>query len=111
RRCATIVGLLAAVRLVLNLYFCTVCPYVGPVSGPGPVFDSVVVLSMAAAIAIFGSYKISVLQQEAVLAQELGQYRLKQKLGTGGMGDVYLGEHVLLRRQCAVKLIRPDQAG
>ena len=45
------------------------------------------------------------------MARELGQYRLHQKLGSGGMGDVYLGEHVLLRRQCAVKLIRPDQAG
>jgi serine/threonine-protein kinase len=27
------------------------------------------------------------------------------------MGEVYLGEHVLLRRACAVKLIRPDQTG
>src|SRR5260370_3348455 len=27
------------------------------------------------------------------------------------MGEVYLGEHVLLRRACAIKLIRPDQAG
>ncbi len=27
------------------------------------------------------------------------------------MGEVYLGEHMLLRRDCAIKLIRPDQAG
>src|SRR5262249_54069316 len=42
---------------------------------------------------------------------QLGQYRLRRKLGSGGMGEVYLAEHLLLRRPCAVKLIRPDQAG
>ena len=26
-------------------------------------------------------------------------------------GEVFLGEHLLLRRQCAIKLIRPEQAG
>jgi serine/threonine-protein kinase len=41
----------------------------------------------------------------------LGQYRLKEKLGAGGMGEVYLAEHRLLKRPCAVKLIRPERAG
>src|SRR5438128_6534552 len=27
------------------------------------------------------------------------------------MGEVYLGEHMLLRRACAIKLIQPQQAG
>jgi serine/threonine-protein kinase len=68
-------------------------------------------LGMGVAIAIFGSYKISELQQEALQARRLGQYVLKRRLGKGGMGEVYLGEHLLLRRACAIKLIRPDQAG
>jgi serine/threonine-protein kinase len=111
RRCATVVGLLAAIPVALNFWTCTTCPQMGPVSGPSPIVDTFTVLGLAAAIAIFGSYKISVLQQEAVVARELGQYRLKQKLGSGGMGEVYLGEHLMLRRQCAIKLIRPDQTG
>jgi serine/threonine-protein kinase len=111
RRCATVVGIFYSIPFVLNLWMCTTCPVMGPVAGMQPLFDTSVILGMAAAIAIFGSYKISVLQQEAVAARELGQYRLKQKLGSGGMGEVYLGEHVLLRRKCAVKLIRPDQTG
>jgi serine/threonine-protein kinase len=111
RRCALVVGLLAAIPLVLNLWMICTCPIMGPISGPSPVVDALIFLGLGSAIAIFGSYKISTLQQEAVVARELGQYRLKQKLGAGGMGEVYLGEHVMLRRKCAVKLIRPDQAG
>jgi eukaryotic-like serine/threonine-protein kinase len=109
RRCATVVGLLAAIPLGLNLWICTTCVTTGAVSGPAPFFDTLIIVGIASAIAIFGSYKISVLQREAVVARELGQYRLKEKLGSGGMGDVYLGEHMLLRRQCAIKVIRVDQ--
>lgn len=43
--------------------------------------------------------------------EELGAYVLKEPLGSGGMGDVYLAEHRLLKRLCAVKLIHPDKAG
>src|SRR5207302_6745989 len=42
---------------------------------------------------------------------QLGQCRLVRRRGAGGMGEVYLGEHLLLRRACAIKLIRPDHAG
>src|SRR5438552_513936 len=68
-------------------------------------------LTIFGAIAVFGSHKIRELHMKAHEAQRLGQYRLKQVLGFGGMGAVYLAEHVLLRRPCAIKLIRPDQAG
>lgn len=33
------------------------------------------------------------------------RYCLLEKLGQGGMGEVYLGEHVLTRRRCAVKVV------
>jgi serine/threonine-protein kinase len=70
-----------------------------------------VVLATGVAIAVFGSHRIEVLRQQAFAAQQLGQYRLKKRLGAGGMGEVYLAEHLLLRRPCAIKLIRPEQAG
>jgi serine/threonine protein kinase len=41
---------------------------------------------------------------------EMGQYVLKERLGGGGMGEVHLAEHRLLKRPCAIKLIRPDLA-
>jgi serine/threonine protein kinase len=44
-------------------------------------------------------------------ALRLGHYLLQRRLDRGGMGEVYLAEHVLLRRQCALKVIRPEHAG
>src|SRR5689334_14488571 len=36
--------------------------------------------------------------------QQLGNYRLMHVLGQGGFADVYLGEHVLLHTQAAIKV-------
>jgi serine/threonine-protein kinase len=67
-------------------------------------------LGMTVAIAVYGSHRIESLRQEVFTARRLGHYRLKERLGAGGMGEVYLAEHTLLRRPCAVKLIRSERA-
>src|SRR5262245_48462706 len=41
-------------------------------------------------------------------ANELGQYALEEKLGSGGMAEVWRARHRLLVRAAAVKLIRPE---
>src|SRR4051794_15968404 len=48
------------------------------------------------------------LRRETADARRLGPYRLRRRIGAGGMGEVYLAEHRLLKRPCAVKLIRPE---
>jgi serine/threonine-protein kinase len=73
--------------------------------------DQSCLIFFAAVVAVFGSYRIGALQREVAEARRLGPYRLKERLGVGGMGEVYLAEHLLLRRPCAVKLIRPERAG
>ncbi|MGD9635313.1 MAG: serine/threonine-protein kinase [Pirellulales bacterium] len=68
-------------------------------------------VGVAVACSVYGCHRINVLQREAFIARRLGQYRLRQRLGSGGMGEVYLAEHVLLKQPCAVKIIRPERAG
>ena len=62
-------------------------------------------------IGVVGVQTIGTLRREAFVARQLGQYRLKQKLGGGGMGEVFLAEHEMMKRPCAVKTIRPEKAG
>jgi serine/threonine-protein kinase len=68
-------------------------------------------LAILAAGTSYGAHVISRLRRQVVEARQLGQYHLKRKLGSGGMGEVYLAEHGLLKRPCAVKLLRPGRAG
>ncbi len=40
--------------------------------------------------------------------KHIGQYKILRTLGAGGMGTVYLGEHVLLGRRAAIKTLLPS---
>jgi eukaryotic-like serine/threonine-protein kinase len=110
KRCALLTGIAALVPLVLTPAAASLHGHLGLgiwVSLP----DMAIMMMTAVAVAVFGSYRLQHLEEQAFEAQQLGQYRLKKRLGSGGMGEVFLGEHLLLRRPCAIKLIRPEQAG
>jgi serine/threonine-protein kinase len=68
------------------------------------------IMSLVAISSIWGVYTIHRLHHEAFTARQLGQYRLTKLLGAGGMGEVYLAEHQLMKRPCAIKIIRPGKA-
>ncbi len=44
-------------------------------------------------------------------AREMGSYRLVERLGRGGMGEVWRARHRMLARPAAIKLIRPEMLG
>lgn len=71
-------------------------------------------LFLAGVIAVFSATRASALQRQAFDAlrelKQLGAYTLRKKLGEGGMGEVWLAEHRLLKRPCAMKFVRAELA-
>jgi serine/threonine-protein kinase len=74
------------------------------------IIENLAILLGGIAISVLGSYTVNALRVEAFEARRLGQYQLGDRIGAGGMGEVYLAEHQLLKRPCAIKLIHPDDA-
>jgi serine/threonine-protein kinase len=72
--------------------------------------ESLLILAIGIGCSAWGTGFNNRVQEQLFKAEELGPYVLKKKLGSGGMGHVYMAEHRLLKRMCAVKLIHPDKA-
>ncbi|HEY1546582.1 MAG TPA: serine/threonine-protein kinase, partial [Kofleriaceae bacterium] len=85
--------------------------YLEPQEIPGPAYflGFLVVAVVAVLVSSAGSLIIYDLRRAADAAQQLGIYRVRGLIGEGGLGEVYLAEHLLLRRPTAIKLLRPDR--
>jgi eukaryotic-like serine/threonine-protein kinase len=73
----------------------------------GLVFPYILVAGMA----YVGARVVYHLGIEVKRARELGSYRLEEKLGEGGMGEVWRARHRMLARPAAIKLIRVPAGG
>jgi eukaryotic-like serine/threonine-protein kinase len=65
---------------------------------------------LVVAMAYVGARVVYGLGREIKRARDLGSYRLEEKLGQGGMGEVWRARHRMLARPAAIKLIRPSLA-
>jgi serine/threonine protein kinase len=50
-------------------------------------------------------------QQDPLIGQTIGNYLVKQKLGEGGMGAVYLAEHPGIGKKVALKVLHSEFSG
>jgi serine/threonine-protein kinase len=66
---------------------------------------------ICAGIAYFSAYRIFAMARDVSKARRLGSYELSEKIGSGGMGEVWKAKHRMLARPAAVKLIRPESMG
>jgi len=115
QRAAVVMGAMGAVPMAIMGYLYWMVPQFGQLAASanyqGFISQQILIMAIAVMIGVVGVHTIGTLRRESFAARQLGQYRLKKKLGSGGMGEVYLAEHQMMKRPCAVKLIRPEKAG
>ena len=73
--------------------------------------SSVLWLMIATTLSTVTSRTIYGLRQQISKASEIGQYTLEEKIGSGGMGEVWRATHRMLIRPAAVKLITAPALG
>lgn len=114
RRAAAIVGGIALAPILMMIIAAFFHPIITESIVQSGAVDFKIPLAfllICSACVVYGTHIINSLRKEAFKARRMGQYQLKKLIGVGGMGEVHLAEHQLLKRICAIKLIRPENLG
>ena len=113
RRCLAVVGGFALAAVGLTAAAVAARPALRP-AGPVLLVQAAVHLTLGGAVAVYSAGRFYGLRREVFEARRaagrVGPYTLTEKLGAGGMGEVWLAEHRLLKRPCAIKFVRPEFA-
>jgi serine/threonine-protein kinase len=112
RRAAIVLGVMAATPILVTGYLAFEPSHCGTLICGSPTYlaEMTMLLGLAYGTSLYGAHMINHLRREAFEAKRLGQYKLCRLIGAGGMGEVYLAEHQMMKRPCAIKVIRPSKA-
>lgn len=111
QRAAIVIGVMALAPVALVIGMIWAYPQYAALMTVGEFAQHLLTLVVASVAAVLGTRLINTLRREVFEAKQFGQYRLIESMGAGGMGEVFLAEHRMLKRPCVVKLIRPEKAG
>ncbi|MGC4005133.1 MAG: serine/threonine-protein kinase [Pirellulales bacterium] len=111
KRAAIPISLMVLLPMVVLVVSHNVCSMAADAYDTQMIVSSFLRITLTAVTGVAGVAVINRLRSEAFEAKSLGQYKLRRLIGAGGMGEVYLAEHRMMKRPCAIKLIRPNKAG
>ncbi len=111
KRAAAVVVPIALVPLILRLVLRLEFPEFQLLVSVEDATSTLLPLAIAVGASVYGAHVISGLRLRAYEARQLGQYRLVEEIGVGGMGEVWKAKHRMLARPAAIKLIRPEMLG
>lgn len=97
-----------AIALALSSQASGVRPQLVELFDADLVTGSFAIAAIGIVVAVVCAHTIYGLRRSVAEAAQLGQYRLIEMLGKGGMGEVWRAEHTLLARPAAVKLVRAE---
>ncbi len=110
KRAAIILGVFAMAPVVIFTLAKFQMPHLSKLLTTAHLITLFMTMTLSAVVGAWGVHTIHFLRREAFEARQLGQYKLKRLLGAGGMGEVHLAEHQLMKRPVAIKLIKPSKA-
>ena len=114
-RTTAVVVPFAAIPFALALLLRARHPQVVALLDTFPVSDRMAVATLeiliGLAVAILGAHLTNTYQAGFVRSSVMGMYDLVEKIGSGGMGEVWLARHHVLARPAAIKLIRQELLG
>jgi eukaryotic-like serine/threonine-protein kinase len=73
----------------------------------GRFIENLCYLAGTTLLLVYGGHTVWRLRRQVFEARTIGRYELRRRIGRGGMGEVWAAWHAGLRREIALKLLRP----